>query len=275
MRLPNDEWLMLAKGTAVGTQRRARHRGEGRENMVVGNTPDRWWAYCQACRAGAVEMKQHVIVGGAAPKDSTSMIRPADARGLMQLEQHERDALSLLMARKSMDWLYFGATKVEWSASRHRLLIHTPSGVMGRDTTERSPQKWLTYDRQHYLAAEDAHPDVVLVEDTFSYYKVRHALTAARVPCAVVCTLGTSIHDSLFLWLLKNARRVWSFYDGDAAGWRGSGSNAKRLRAADLYGGGGFIESCATTDNDPKDMTLMQITTHVARLLATSKEQPT
>lgn len=269
-RLPNDEWLHLAKGTAVGTQRRARHRQEGRENMVVGNTPDRWWAYCQSCRRGGVESKTHVMVGGAAPKESTSLSRPADARLLADLHQYERDALTLMLAKKSMDWMYFGNAPIEWSASRQRLLIKTADGIMGRDTSGNSQQKWLTYDRQHYLKALTPSRNVLLVEDTYSMYKAQFAINRAGIDAAVACTLGTSIHDSLFYSLLQYAARVWSFYDGDTAGWRGALTNAKRLRAAGIAGGGDVLDACAPHGLDPKDMNLDALTAHVVGLLATS-----
>lgn len=275
MRLPNDEWLLLAKGTAVGQKRRARHRSEGRENLVVGNEPDRWFAYCQSCRRGAVEMKSHVLVGGHAPSLSTDLSLPTDARPIMELQQYERDALTLLFARKSMDWMFFDGARLEWSASRQRLLVHTPSGVMGRDTTERSDQKWLTYNRQHYLAPLSPSINVVLVEDTFSYFKVHHALVRAGLDCAAICTLGTSIHGSLMLHLLRFYKRVWSFYDGDSAGWKGALANAKRLRAVGLQGPGDVLNACAPHGKDPKDMDLGAITAHVAALLSTSKELPT
>ena len=268
-RLPNDEWLHLAKGTAVGTQRRSRHRQEGRENLVVGNEPDKWWAYCQSCRRGAVEEKTHVKVGGQAPSMSTDMSLPADARNINLLPHHQRDALTLQLAKKHMDWQYFRETVVEWSESRQRLLVHTPSGVMGRDTSERSAQKWLTYNRQHYLAPVVNSKNILLVEDTYSYYKTAWVCRQHGIDAAVICTLGTSIHTSLFLWLLRYSRRVWSFYDGDAPGWRGALNNARRLRGAGICGGGDALQTCAPVDMDPKDMTINAITAHVVNLLAT------
>lgn len=270
MRLPNDEWLHLAKGTAVGQQRRMRHRSEGRENLVVGNTPDRWWAYCQSCRAGGIEMKTHVMIGGPAPKESTSMTRPSDARALMSLHQYERDALSIQLAKKAMDWTYFGSTPIEWSAERQRLLIHTQDGVMGRDTSGNSPQKWLTYDRQHYLKALSASRNIFLVEDTYSMYKLQYAIDRAGIDAAAACTLGTSIHDSFFYSLLQYAAKVWSFYDGDAAGWKGALTNAKRLKAVGLCGPGDVLRACAPHTKDPKDLNLSSLTDHVAGLLSTS-----
>lgn len=268
MRIPNDDWLRLAKGTAVNSSRRVRHGNERTEAMTVGNLPDRYWCYCQRCKAGAVEMKTHVTVGGAVPRESASLVLPSDARPISELQLHERDGLTGFLARKSMDWMYFTAP-VSWSASRQRLLIRTGDGVMGRDTTERSDQKWLTYDRQHYLKALTASRNVLLVEDTFSMYKVQYALNRVGIDATAACTLGTSIHDSLFYSLLRYADKVWSFYDGDPAGWKGAFVNDLRLRAAGLAGPGPVIESCAPIALDPKDMTLDAIAAHVSRLLAT------
>lgn len=270
MRIPNEDWLHLAKGTAVNTSKRVRHGRERTEALTVGNLPDRYWCYCQRCKAGAVEMKAHVIVGGPPPKESTSLVRPTDARALMSLEQFERDQLTVQLAKKSMDWTYFDNNGIEWSASRARLLIHTPSGVMGRDTSERSDQKWLTYDRQHYLTPAVVTHSVVLVEDTYSYYKVAYALRMADLECSVACTLGTAIHDSLYLHLLHSARRVWSFYDGDTAGYKGALSNARRLQGGGLQGGGDVLAAVAPPGKDPKDLNLRDIAAHVAGLLATS-----
>ena len=236
--------------------------------MTVGNLPDRYWCFCQRCKTGAVEMKMHVVVGGPPPKESTSMVRPSDERALLALEHHERDQLTAMLARKSMDWMYFGSTPITYSLSRQRLIIHTPSGAMGRDATERSDTKWLTYDRQPFLRASLMHPDVLLVEDTFSQYKVQYALDRLGMQVAVICTLGTAIHDSLMLWLMQHAKRVWSFYDGDSAGWKGALANAKRLRAVGLQGPGDVLAACAPMDKDPKDLQLKEITDHVRRLCA-------
>src|SRR5574337_1075011 len=52
--LPQHEWLPHAKALAVGMKNRITHRNERRPNLVVGNAHDRFWAYCQACREGAV-----------------------------------------------------------------------------------------------------------------------------------------------------------------------------------------------------------------------------
>lgn len=271
MRIRNEEWLHLAKGTAIGSQRRVRHGNERTEAMTVGNREDRWWCYCQRCKAGAVEMKSHVMVGMNAPPESTSLVHPTDGCAIASLPAHETQHLTAFLASKHMDWMFFEGTPVTWSRSRQRLLVHTLSGLMGRDTTERSAQKWLTYDRQHYIAAQVTSANAVLVEDCFSLLKVQYAINAARLDCAVICTLGTAIHDSLFLWLLKNAARVWSFYDGDPAGWKGALANARRLQAAGLYGGGSSaISECAPRDMDPKDMQLGNIAQHVKGLLTIS-----
>ncbi|CAI3971364.1 DNA primase [Variovorax phage VAC_51] len=267
-RLPNDEWLHLAKATGVGQQRRTRHRSERTEALTVGNTPDRWWAFCQRCKKGAVEMKTHVFTQQAAPRESKLLTRPTDARNIEALRAFERDELTRQLAEKGMDWMYLpGGILTQWSATRHRLLISTPSGTMGRDTSGKSDQKWLTYDRQHFLTPEDEFPRVVLVEDTYSYYKVRYAARHFNIPMSVMCTLGTALHASAFRLLLEKSRRVWSFYDGDPAGWKGEAQNHIRLAAVGLAGKPYTATACAPTGMDPKDMKLNAIAAHLDALI--------
>jgi len=265
-RLPNDEWLQAAKGCAIGSSRRIRHKHERTEALTVGNTEDRWWAYCQRCKSGAVEMKSHVMLGTSAPLTSTKLTHPTDALPLRLLKAYEQQHIASFLAKKNMDMSYLTGIPVTWSPSRQRLLLDTPSGLMGRDTTERSEQKWLTYDHQHWITdrMDATLSDVLLVEDCFSWAKVSYACPHV----SVFCTLGTLIHDALFLHLLQHNKRVYSFYDGDYAGWTGAQRNQTRLRGAGLTDGTNYTVMCAPQDLDPKDMSIAAIQQHVQRLLA-------
>lgn len=272
-RLRNEDWLHLAKGTGIGSQRRVRHGNESSDALTVGNREDRWWAYCQRCKCGAVEMKSHVLAGSVAPALSTSLQHPTDARPISMLHDFERSYVASFLAGKHMDLTYFTLTSVTWSAERQRLLLATPSGVMGRDTSGRSSQKWLTYDRQHWVtdSLDATLPDVFLVEDCFSWAKVKYALQSNNIPASVFCTLGTAIHDNLFLHLMRYNKRVYSFYDGDTAGWSGAVKNEQRLYAMGLSPGRATqFQMCAPRDNDPKDMPIAAITQHVRDVLAIS-----
>lgn len=264
-RLLNEEWLHHAKSLPVGQQKRVRHGHEPTDAMTVGNREDRLWAYCQRCKTGAVETKSHVLLGSTLPQDSAVLSIPVDGMPIHDLLRHEREQLARFLSTKNMDMIYLNMTRVTWSPSRKRLLLHTPSGLMGRDTTGSSAQKWLTYDRQHWITdIYDATCDhVVLVEDCFSWAKVKYALGLHNVNASVFCTLGTAIHDSLFLHLMQHNKQVMSFYDGDSAGWRGADTNARRLAAVGL--GVGFAPEycCAPEGLDPKDMQIVQIVHHV------------
>src|SRR5574337_600338 len=78
--LPQHEWLPHAKALAVGMKNRITHRNERRPNLVVGNAHDRFWAYCQACREGAVLEKDHVRLDLADVELPSQLERPLDAR---------------------------------------------------------------------------------------------------------------------------------------------------------------------------------------------------
>lgn len=261
--LSNDDWIHFAKRCAVGATRRVRHGNEKSDAMTVGNEADRWWAYCQRCKRGAVAFKSHVLHAPVTRALSNSLGVPADARGLHELAEYERGHVMSHLASKSMDPLYFEGVPLSWSASRQRLLVHTQSGIMGRDTSGTSGQKWLTYERQHYIlpsrAGESAR--VLLTEDVYSQVKVQYAVGDA---VAVYCTLGTKMHAALLSLLLRRGvSQVVSFYDGDKAGRAGATSNELRLRALGLGLG---KDACAPEGLDPKDLSIAAIREHVNSL---------
>jgi len=274
-RIRNEEWLDKAKKCAINQQSRVVHGHEGDAAMVVGNTPDRWWCYCQRCKAGAVEMKSHVLLVQSEPPQSRVLTIPGDAKRVSELVEYQREFLAKFLASKHMDFGYL-PTGVVWSESRHRLLVPThklllASGLfhteyMGRDTSGRSPEKWLTYNGQHYVGNVKHGKRAVVVEDLFSYYKVQWALAKAGTPVDVFCTLGTAIHDKLFMLMLKNYEAVASFYDGDFAGHKGSATNLTRLRAAGIGVPVGGVDACAPDGLDPKDMEINAIQLHVRNI---------
>lgn len=253
--LPEHEWLDKAKRLSVGMKVRVLHRSERRPNMIVGNAPDRWWCYCQACKEGAVVQKEHVILGSADPAPAADLSFPPDLR-LIQGTDAELPVLRFL-ARKSMDSTYL--PPIWYSASRKRMLLDTGHGWMGRDITEKSPQKWLTYNRSKLLGTVKQGAPAIMVEDTFSWYKVRWAIRD-RVP--VLCALGTGIHDALMLALAQCNHAVW-FFDGDPAGYSGAEEGTRRVRAF------GIPSSTVSPPQgkDPKDMHCNDIVTLLGEYL--------
>lgn len=260
-RLPDDEWLHLAKRLAVGSKSRHYHRREGRPNLVVGNEAGKWWAYCQSCKAGGVVEKDHVrITGVSAPDSSTHLDLPRDMVPLLELDEFSRDAIAGLLVAKNMDPMYL--PELFFSEQRKRMLIDTGQGWLGRDTTGASPQKWLTYDGTLYLgehATEVAVAETcVIVEDPFSYYKAMWALRDADT-VRVACALGTVVRPALVRALLAEPpTKCVLFFDGDDAGEVGAKREASKLRSLGLPA----IARCAPTGYDPKDLTIEQIRRH-------------
>ena len=259
MALPEADWLARAKALPIGRTARIRHGREARINLVVGNDDGHWWAYCQSCKAGGKVQKDHVRVTGVpAPKDSESLVLPHDMVHIMQAEPALRDGVLGFVAHKNMDAMYL--PPLWFSPSRKRLLLQTEHGWLGRDTTERSMQKWLTF-TAGTTHLGDARPGkkqiAVVVEDPFSFYKVRWALQD-QPEYTVFSSLGTAVKDALVMVLL-GFHDVRMFYDGDAAGRKGAAVETSRFRAF----GAKAHNMCAPEGMDPKDMTIDQIREHL------------
>lgn len=236
------------------------HLRERRPNLVVRNLSDRYTAYCMACKQGAVLLKEHVRVTGiAAPVTSQDLTLPADMVRIEHAEQAVQDGVLGFLAHKHMDMCYLD-TPVFFSRQRMRLLLHWDGGWLGRDTTERSPQKWLTFNQQTHLDPQERCPAALVVEDPFSFFKVRWALR--DMPICVYSSLGTAVPDALMIKLLEHDN-VAFFYDGDAAGYKGADTESKRLRAFGVRSSA----VCAYLGNDPKDMTIEAIREYAGLML--------
>lgn len=255
MALPQEEWLHLAKRAPVNGSGRHHHLRERRPNLVVRNLPDRYTGYCMACKQGAVFMKEHVRVTGiAAPALSHDLSLPADMVDVRTCQdQAVVDGVLGFLAHKHMDMQYFPGP-VHFTRQRMRLMVHWEGGWLGRDTTGRSPQKWLTYNHQTHLGPSHhtGNKTAVVVEDPFSFFKVRWALRFDSID--VHSSLGTAVCDQLMIKLLQYDTVVF-FYDGDPAGYKGADVESKRIRAMGLPG----ISACAPAGMDPKDMQIENI----------------
>lgn len=248
--LQENDWLPQAKRLSIGMRMRVRHGREGRANMTVCNDTDRYWAYCQRCKDGGVVLKDHVRLGATAPAESCDLTLPYDRVPVIGSEWER--PVGEFLARKNMDFLYLPPS-LEFSCTRKRILVQTSQGYMGRDITENSHQKWLTYNRQHYLQttpSNQAQGTAVVVEDTFSWYKGQFAMPQYDWFCA----LGTSLHDSLVLKLVQ-FDRVLIFFDGDTAGYTGAEKAWRRLRSLGVQ----CHSLSPPFGKDPKDMQLHEI----------------
>lgn len=240
----------------MGRTGRHRHLRETRPNLVVGHEAGKWWAYCQSCKCGAVVEKSHVMVTGAtAPQGSTRLDLPSDRVLLRSMDEYAAGAIAGLLAEKNVDALYL--PQLWFSEDRKRLLMDTGQGWLGRDTTGRSDQKWLTYDGTKYLGAGSPDSVAVVVEDPFSYYKVKWALREQR-GYTVYCALGTVARPVLALKLALHQLCIF-FLDGDAPGYRGADAGVKRMRGL----GTKALARCAPVGMDPKDMAAQAIREHL------------
>lgn len=241
MALSEDQWLARAKQLAVGMRVRARHLSEQRDNLIIANTPDRWWCYCQRCKEGAVVMKEHVVLGGSGVVD-TRLDFPTDVQYV-----HDSDMeipVARFLAKKNMDFMYLPSVYI--SQSRARILLRDSAGCWhGRDCSERSPMKWLNYSGARYAEVGEACGKTVVVEDLFSMYKTHYAVGGH-----VVCALGTGCTASLVRMLAGEDEVVW-FFDADAAGDHGFEEGRRRVRP--------FVQhqrrARPPEGLDPKDMT--------------------
>uniref|UniRef100_A0AAU6W0N6 DNA primase n=4 Tax=unclassified bacterial viruses TaxID=12333 RepID=A0AAU6W0N6_9VIRU len=251
MSIPQEDWLHLAKRLPVGSTTRIYYKRDTRPNLVIGNSPTKFWCYCQKRKAGGVVEKDHVrITGVVAPSTSTQLDMPRDSVPLLSLDEFSRDAVLRLLALKNMDQMYL--PELYFSDQRKRMLLNTGQGWLGRDTTGASPQKWLAYSGTLSLGKQEGEgpTNAVVVEDPFSYYKVRWALRDDP-SWSVYCALGTVIRPALALIMTEHPKVVM-FFDGDDAGVTGAKREAKKLRGLGVQA----IARPAPTGFDPKDLTI-------------------
>ena len=254
-RLPDNEWLHIAQRLAVGSTTRTYHLRERRPNLVVGHDASHYWAFCQACKSGAKVMKDHVLVlGTKPPKASTSLSLPTDKIRLADCDSFTQSSITGFLARKSMDALYL--PELWYSESRKRLLMRADECWLGRDLTDNSHQKWLTYSgRVRHLGTPAEH--TILVEDSFSWYKVKKAMSSAQtsVPWSCVCLLGTELNPPLIRQLSSTTSTVHFLLDGDEAGREGSKRGSLRLRPFGLQ----CSVQLPPDGCDPKDLKLQEL----------------
>lgn len=211
-----------------------------------------------SCKEGGVMFKTHVRVTGIEPPPrSTELTLPQDIRAVSDLPDHIQRPVLRFLLTKNMDLMHFPGG-LFYSDQRKRLLVPTAWGWLGRDTTENSPQKWLTYQRSQYLGTPG--PTTVIVEDPFSYFKILWAIKYDDrfKTLATVCSLGTNVKPALFVQLL-GVSAVGIFFDGDRPGADGSQVLARRLTALGIRA----VPCCARSGKDPKDLSGEEIRNHL------------
>jgi len=201
---------------------RVRHLHEKRENLIIGNLPDRWYSYCHKCHEGGVILKDHVILNNTAPPD-IEVTLPPDIKLLAGSEFEI--PVARFLSTKNMAIPYLPV--LYYSEMRKRVLMRADAKWHGRDLTGRSPMKWLNYESAR-VVGHTGPLGVIVVEDLFSKYKVEFAMR--NTPgFGVVCALGTGCSSPLVTRLAKAPRIFW-FLDADDAGDTGFEIARRRMR---------------------------------------------
>lgn len=239
------EWLDLAKSLPIGGSRRVRHGAEHRMNMVVQNLPDRWTAYCFACKEHAVKKKDIVKV----VEDQNHNAIAPNAPVLHELTSTLcplRDVVKFL-AEKHLSLSMIKAGNPMWDANQKRLCLHLQDVLLGRDIYGCSPCKWYNYSQNKSYALipkenTEACNTIVLTEDTLSALKISYYTKSILV----IACLGTKLNTDLLMYLKEQNLPVCIMLDGDDAGKRGA---IDMLRKLNLHG----IKSTIVLPPDGKD----------------------
>lgn len=259
--IPLDEWLPQAKKLAVGQSKRVRHNLELTCAMNVSNKVDRYVAYCQRCKTGAVHMKDFVNLTQKPIDQSSSRHRgvPKDAVLLSTRPDATQSRVwSFLMSKGIADVHVPTSCALWYSASDDRVIFRSKgSPAMGRALGAAQP-KWLDYEEGAWWSTQELQEGqrYVLVEDVLSAIKVQYALDKYKGgACTVVCCHGTSIRPALMEKLL-HADGIVIMLDGDNAGEVGTVRMYRELTALGLRN---VSRVHIPYGCDPKDLRIQEI----------------
>ena len=251
--LPIEDWLEAAKATPLGRSRRVYHLNENRPNLVVYNEDGEWSAYCHKCHDSGRKSKTHVILRPPVDARKPDTTLPQDAFHVLQAGKFCEDDRMLASFLVSKNMVPSLLPPMWYSRSRRRLIVPVPGGLLGRDVSGMSTAKWISYTNslRNFELGYGRGP-YILVEDTFSAFKVWRACPESPV----ICTLGTDVQQALLLRM--RGGRAFVMYDGDSAG--GIGAMAWRRHALP---GQQITYAVAPNGLDPKDMEVAEIRAHL------------
>lgn len=226
------EWLQKAQSLPVFGSARVYHGSEHRPNMVVRNLPDKWSAYCFACKEYAEKRKEYVRI----QEEQKAISRETISREISLFNKQAQwlapmHDIAMFLHTKHMSIDLLRNYNPCWDITRKRLSIEVPSGKLGRDIYGMSKAKWYNYNRDlHYVSLWNSEgiPEVsVLCEDTFSAIKGAHFVPNVEF----IAVLGTAMNKHLESWLLHSQpKKVYLMLDGDQAGVDGCARIGRRLQ---------------------------------------------
>ena len=229
--METEEWLQEAQRLPVGSSKRIYHGAERRPNLVVRNLPDKWTAYCFACKEYAEVRKSYVRI-----EEEQSIINQdqVNTSGLYNLTDPRVPLRRIVyfLHTKHMSLSLIQPYNPRWDARRKRLTIDLPDGRLGRDIYGTNPAKWYVYwNSVQYGSAfgtnELTAQNIILTEDMFSAIKAQRFLPDTQC----IALLGTALTRGVEQALLHcKPRMVHLMLDGDETGYKGSYNVLRRLK---------------------------------------------
>lgn len=255
-----SEWLSEAQSVPVGRSKRIYHGAEHRPNLVVSNKPDRWTAYCFACKEYAEKRKDFVrILEEQAPDPKEIYGEPEVFMNLLEpsakwLTPISDIAYFLHTKHMSLEWLR--PYNPRWDCKRKRLVLDFQGKTIGRDIYGNSRCKWYDYRRAtsnqrglgNNSSATDCNPSstkLVITEDAFSAIKGQCAVPNVQFIALMGTTLTNSLETSL---LHSQPKMVYLMLDGDEAGRK---ATIRIMRRLEIFGIA--CKDVSPEVGDPKD----------------------
>ena len=257
--MQEHEWLSVAQSLPVGMSKRIYHGAEHRPNLVVRNLPDKWTAYCFACKEYAEKHKDFVrILEEVQPSNQVddnigSLVSLDDPKAMYLAPMHD---IALFLHKKHMSISLLSPYNPAWDYTHKRLTLTLPSGLIGRDIYGRSSIKWYVYyNAINYGSANGSNElnkdTLVLTEDFLSAIKLQRYCPDYQV----IALLGTSLPKALERALIASKpSMVYMFLDGDEAGWRGTTKILRHIQCLGINAVDVSLES-----GDPRELSGAEI----------------
>lgn len=245
------QWLDQAKSLEVGQSKRIYHGAEHRPNLVVRNLPDKYTAYCFACKEYAEKRKDFVRILEEQATATNQITGETDVfMNLLEpsakwLTPFSDVAYFLHTKHMCLEWLR--PYEPKWDSKRNRLVIDFQGKRVGRDIYGCSNIKWYNYRAVEYQDSFVYHNIIILCQDVLSAAK---GIKATGLPFYAL--FGTALNRGLESRITaSNVKRVGIMLDGDDAGRKGASRIRQRLS---LLGIQGIILN--PQKGDPKEQTL-------------------
>jgi len=256
-------WLSAAQATPEGSRRRVDHDCGGGRTLIVANTANGWSAFCFRCDDHGWVAKPQPSLAERLARRKAEQRQDAQLLASVALPEPINTAVNTWPLAAAA-WLYrAGIGKPEiaqlgayWHEPSGRVVLPVVEhgGVVywqARDPAWQRASKRSKYvnppiDKSALVAAYGMGPEIVLVEDILSAFRV------GQVACAWAL-LGTNLTDAVLARLLAARRPVAVWLDPDAAGRRAARAIKRRLDSC------GIAARIIQSSRDPKLLSRKEI----------------